>query len=259
MKRVLIVLSVFVAICFALPAVAADIGVVFMHGKWGMNDKGPTVGPILDALGRAGILVETPEMPWSKTRAYDRDIAGAMEEIDAAVAKLKARGAQRIVVGGQSMGANAAMIYASQRDGLLGVLAVSPGHTPEQPGFQRALKGDPERAQKMISDGKGDVRDRFNDSNQGKEQKMPATAAIYWSWFDPNGLAVIPRSAARMKPGAALFWIVGENDAMSKRGKGYAFDRAPANPKSVYKVVGGGHFEAGGNAASEIVAWLKTL
>jgi dienelactone hydrolase len=259
MKRILTAFFILVSAMVTSTAFAADIGVVFMHGKWGSNSAKSPIGPIVDALGRAGYLVEAPEMPWSRERAYDKDVAGAMAEIDAAVAKLKARGAQRIVIGGQSLGANAAMIYGSQRDGVAGVLAVSPGHTPDDPQFSQSLKGDPERAQKMIADGKGDVRDRFSDVNQGKEEKKSATAAAYFSWMDPKGLAVIPRSAQALKPGTALFWLVGEDDGMAKRGPGYAFNKAPANPKNTYKVVGGGHFDAGGRAADEIIAWLKTL
>ena len=82
-----------------------------MHGKWGGPSDG-SVTPIVQELKRQGFLVETPEMPWSRSRAYDKDATGAMAELDAVVAKLKERGAQRIVVGGQSMGANFSIAYA---------------------------------------------------------------------------------------------------------------------------------------------------
>lgn len=259
MKQFLAALVALAAGAFALPVLAADIGVAFMHGKWGTNDRSSQIGPMLDAMTRAGYLVEVPEMPWSKSRAYDRDTSAAMLEMDAIVEKLKGRGAQRIVIGGQSMGANFAIAYASRRDGIAGVMAIAPGHVPELQGFQASLKGEVERAKKSVADGKGDARDRFNDNNQGKEQKMPSTAAIYLSWFDPNGLMVMPRNASRIKPETAFLWLVGEQDSMAQRGEGYAFSRAPANSKSAYKLVSGGHGDAGPKAAAEIVAWLKTL
>jgi dienelactone hydrolase len=256
MKRFLLAVVALIATAFSSAAFAADIGVLFMHGKWGNNTSN---SPVYDEIKRAGFLLETPEMPWSNSRAYDRDTSAAMLEIDAVVAKLKSRGAQRIVVGGQSMGANFAIAYASRRDGIAGVLAIAPGHVPELSGFQANLKGDVERSKKLVAEGKGDVRDRFNDNNQGKDQKMPSTAAIYLSWFDPNGLMVMPRNASRLKPETALLWVVGEQDSMAQRGEGYAFARAPANPKNAYKLVSGGHGDAGAKAAHEIAFWLKTL
>lgn len=256
MKRILAVFAVLVTALTSLPAAAADIGVIFMHGKWA---PGNSSSPVYDEIKRQGFLLETPEMPWSQSRAYDRDTTAAMAEVDAAVAKLKSRGAQRIVVGGQSMGANFAIAYASRRDGISGVLAVSPGHIPEVPGFQAGLRGDVDRAKALIAEGKGDARGRFNDNNQGKDMQMPSTANIYLSWFDPAGLMVMPRNASRLKPETALLWVVGQQDSMAQRGEGYAFNRAPANPKNAYKLVGGGHGDAGAKAAQEITLWLKNL
>jgi pimeloyl-ACP methyl ester carboxylesterase len=256
MKKIVLLCALACIAMISAPVFAADIGVVFMHGKWA---PGNSSSPVYDEIKRAGFLLETPEMPWSQSRAYDRDTTAAMAEVDAAVAKLKSRGAERIVVGGQSMGANFAVAYASRRDGIAGVMAIAPGHVPELSGYQANLKGDVERAKKLVADGKGDVRDRFNDNNQGQDRKMPSTASIYLSWFDPAGLMVMPRNAARLKSETALLWLVGEQDGMAQRGEGYAFARAPANPKSAYKLVSGGHSDAGAKAAHEIAFWLKNL
>lgn len=259
MRRFLFAFTVFVAALSSSTVYAAqDLGVIFMHGKWG-GPSDQSIAPILQEIKRQGFPVEAPEMPWSRSRAYDKDAGGAMAELDAIVAKLKERGAQRIVVGGQSMGANFAIAYGSRRDGIAGVLAVAPGHVPDQPGFQASLKGDVDRAKQLIADGKGDVKDRFNDSNQGREQKIPSTANIYLSWFDPVGLMAMPRNAAQLKPETAFLWVVGKQDGIAQRGESYAYGRAPANPKSAYKLVEGGHGDAGANAAYQISFWLKNL
>src|SRR5689334_6781399 len=99
MRRLLFALAAIAAGTFAMPALAADIGVVFLHSKWGTANA-PAVKTLVEAMTSAGFLVETPDMPWSRSRAYDKDVEGALAEIDAAVARLKSRGAQRIVVGG---------------------------------------------------------------------------------------------------------------------------------------------------------------
>ena len=259
MKRIFILLAALAAGMASMPASAADIGIVFLHPKWGLSGPKSPVGPLIQALGNAGFLVDAPEMPWSRNRAYDRDVDGALAEVDAAVKRLKDKGAKRIVVGGQSMGANVALAYAARRDGLAGVMAIAPGHTPEQEGFRKALTADYERARKMLADGKGDVKDNFMDSNQGRTEKKPASARAYVSWLDPNGAAVIPKNTAMLKPGVPLLWVVGDDDPMSKRGQGYAYAKAPAHPKNAYTTVKGGHVDTSRIASGEIIAWLKGL
>ena len=83
----------------ALPAAAHDlkgrkIGVVLLHGKWD-EPNSRSLYKLDHALDSAGVLLEKPEMPWSKSRHYDASYDDAMKEIDAAVAKLKAKGAGR--------------------------------------------------------------------------------------------------------------------------------------------------------------------
>ena len=259
MKRILILLAALAAGIVSVPAHAADIGVVFLHGKWGMSGPKSPIGPLTQALEKAGHIVDAPEMPWSRGRAYDRDIEGALAEIDAAVKRLKGKGAQRIIVGGQSLGANVALIYGTRRDGLAGIVVTAPGHTPELAAIKDVVAADFARARKMVTDGKGDVKDKFIDVNQGRQQQVGATARVYVDWMNPDGAAVIPKSVAALKPGVPLLWVVGAEDAMAKRGEGYAFAKAPAHPKNAYKVIGGGHADAPTGAAQEVVAWLKGL
>ena len=55
-------------------------------------------------------------------------------------------------------------------------------------------------------------------------------------------------------------WIIGERDRlMMKRGKEYAFAKAPAHDKSAYVVIGGSHKATPTKGKKEIIAWLKGL
>ena len=59
----------------ALPAAAHDlkgrkIGVVLLHGKWD-EPNSRSLYKLDHALDSAGVLLEKPEMPWSKSRHYD--------------------------------------------------------------------------------------------------------------------------------------------------------------------------------------------
>ena len=234
----IILRSIIVAAVFAFAASAAvaqdtgKVGVIFMHGKWAPGTK--NLENLRQQLISAGYLVMTPMMPWSADRLYDRNYEDAMTEIDGYVATLKSQGATRIVVGGQSIGANAAIGYGARRSGLMAIVAISPGHVPE-------LSRDPQvsdslsRARAMIAAGRGSDTDTFMDVNQGEKRMVRMTATIYLSYWDSQGPAVIPNNAAKLS--APLLWVVGSDDQMSQRGTAYAFDKAPANPLSRYVVV----------------------
>jgi len=258
-------------VIFLLPRFAAaaaagqlqDFGVVYLHGKGAW--PGAFNGGILDALRAEGALAATPEMPWSFHRRYGATYDQAMAEIDTAVAGLKAKGAQRIVIIGHSLGANAAIGYAARRPdlaGLAGVVALSPGHLPETGDMREFVAGAVARAKKLVAEGKGDVPQTFPDMAQGIPLIAHATPVVYLSWFDPEGPAVIPKNAAAI--GASphpvpLLWVVGKLDPIDRRGPEYAFDAAAKNPKSKYIEVFAGHLTAPLVARRQVVAWINSL
>lgn len=238
---------------------AGEVGVVLLHGKWGHSSPKSPIGKLAAKLESAGFLVETPDMPWSRTRYYAKNYEDSLAEIDAAVQNLKGRGAGTIVVGGHSMGANAALGYGARREGLAGIIAMAPGHIPEIPAVQDHLGHDYQRARAMVEGGQGGSKAGFADRNQGKMKTVTVEAGIYLSWFDPDGPAVMPKNTANLKPGTALLWVVGEQDRMYERGPSYAFDKAPANDKNTYHVVPGGHRVTPIKGAKKIITWLKGL
>ena len=100
MRRIVLALAalaVFVLAAGPQAAAAETIGVVMMHGK----DAKPNHVAVasLSRYLAGSFLVDEPDMPWAERRGYDVDYERAMTEIDAAVARLKARGATAIVVG----------------------------------------------------------------------------------------------------------------------------------------------------------------
>lgn len=259
MKSVITILILALSI-IAFPLKAEEkIGVLLMHGKWGTSSKNSPIGKLATALEGEGFLVSAPDMPWSRDRGLDKSYEESMSEIDGIVSELRSRGASKIVVGGHSIGANAAVGYGSRRDGLAGILAIAPGHIPEVAGFQSRIDNDWERAKEMVSSGKSEERAEFKDLNQGKKTEKDIQADIYLSWYDPAGPAVIPVNVAKLKQGTPLLWIIGEKDRMFDRGEGYAYSNAPSNTKNAYIVVKGGHKTTPQKGESEIINWLKNL
>jgi dienelactone hydrolase len=254
LRRWFIILGIALA-CPHGASAEAKCGVVFMHGKWG-NPSAHIAGAA-NQLRAVGCVVETPEMPWSGRRRYDAPASVALQEIDAAIARLKAQGATAIFVGGQSMGASAALAYGARHPGLRGILAVSPGHDPALSGFADKTAGDVQRARSLVSQGRGTEVIAFTDLNGGRTASFSAPASTYLSYFDPAGLFVIPENAKRLS--APLLWVSGNADPLTRLGQDYAFTKAPADPHNRYIVVAADHLGAPDAAASQIAAWVRGL
>ncbi|OZA23534.1 MAG: hypothetical protein B7X93_12060 [Hydrogenophilales bacterium 17-61-9] len=245
---------------FASPVVwsqANGVGVVLLHAKGSAPDT-RNMRALASALESRGHLVSAPEMAWSRSRMYDATHDEAMSEIDRAVDALRQKGAVKIVVAGQSMGANAALGYAATRNGADGVIAMAPGHTPELGKTRRNAATDVQRARDLIEFGDGKEKQAFSDTNQGKRSAVSATAEVYLSWFDPDGPAVMPKSAAAFKKPLPLLMIVGSREPLAK-GQDYIFDKAPLHPGSQFKVVDTDHNGVPGAATDEILSWLEAL
>ncbi len=262
MKRIIVSWLLLLAFLIYAPtpsAAAGTLGIVLMHGPHGTTSARSPLAPFMRALGRAGILYVAPNMPWSRSRYIAKDVEGSLKEIDQAVAKLKAKGTTKIVGGGHSIGANAAMIYGAHRKNIAGVMAIAPGHVPSLMGWQKKMHYDYLRAEKLVKAGKGNRKVKFHFAVQGRATRQYMKPKVYFSWFNPNGAANFPHNAAALQPSTALLWVVGRNDYMAKRGEYFAYAKAPKNPKSEYVVVAGGHMATPRIGAKKIIAWLKSL
>ena len=244
----------------APPARLQGFGIVYLHGKAGW--PGGFNGGLLSALEDEGALIAKPEMPWSFRRRYAATYDQAMAEIDGVVAGLKAKGANRIVVIGHSLGANAAIGYAARHPDLAGIVALAPGHLPDAGRMRGFVTDAVARAKKLIAAGQGEVPQTFPDMAQGIPLVATATPVVYLSMFDPDGPAVIPKNAAVI--GAAphpvpLLWVVGKLDPVDRRGPEYAFAAAAKNPKSKYIEVFAGHLTTPLVARRQVVDWINLL
>lgn len=238
-----------------LSAAAAPAGVVLLHGKAGTPAH---MQVLADALRQEGYLVATPEMPWSAARQYDRTLEDAHQEIDASILALEAAGADAIVVGGHSMGANMAMGYAATHGGIAAVLALGPGQTVESGRFAETTRKSVERAREIAAAGRGGEKQPFVDIHLGLADIVETTADAYLSYFDPSGLANMPATAESIEQ--PFLWVVGRRDAnMLERGRAYAFERAPGTPFNRYLEVDADHMGTPDASVGVVVAWLKEV
>lgn len=249
------VLLSLLALALPMARAGSDIGIVVLHGKQGMGGDRTTAG-FLQALQNAGYAVQAPTMCWSRSRNYDAAFPDCLREIDTAVAALRAAGARRIVVAGQSLGGNAAIAYAAQHPELAGVIALAPAAQPEQmlrnPNVARSVA----QAQQMLAAGQGGQRASFADTNVGRLFSVTTTAAIYLSFFARGGPADFAALLGRVRP--PLIWVAGAMDRTQDEAAAL-FARLPANRLNRLVQVNATHLDTPGAGTSAVLDWLKAL
>jgi pimeloyl-ACP methyl ester carboxylesterase len=248
-------LALTIAVAFwPLPAIAADsIGVVLMHGKQSAPNEHVSLAT---TMTDAGFAIDVPEMCWSARRIYDRPYGECLRDIDAAIARLKQKGATNFVVAGHSLGANGALGYGAKTKGLKGIIAIAPGHRPELLSRRAEVTESLARARKLVAAGRGDVPSRFTDFNGDFAVTVTATPNAYLSFLAPDSPAIMPNNAARLT--APLLYIVGTADPL-QRGPAEIFAKTPSHPLNRYLTVRAGHFDTSAAAAPAVAAWLKEL
>jgi pimeloyl-ACP methyl ester carboxylesterase len=248
------------AIFVTQPASAADkIGIVLMHGEQGA--PGRVINGLGAKLEKAGYLVSRPDMCWSARRSYESDFAACLAVVDDAIVKLRNIGASRIVVGGFSLGGNAAIAYGAAHPDLLGVFAIAPAHDGEAMTELQGVKDSVAKAQSLVAQGKGDDQGEFEDVAIGPSgtysNEIATTATIYLSFFGASSTANIPKNAEKLS--IPLLWVAGKDDPTQAGGPGYAFAKAKENASSRYVVVDGGHNATPGAAGDAVAGWLAEL
>lgn len=260
MARLIAILALLLS-CLSLPASAwaADgkVGVLVMHGKHGTPERG--VAGLDDKLRSAGFLVLNLEMPWSKKRDFDKSYSEALSEMEEDVSRLKAMGADRIVLAGHSLGANAALAFASQKKGADMLVLLAPGHSPNAPGIQKRTAQSVAKAKEMLADGRGDETAHFDDVNQGQVISVNTRASVYLSYMDPDGMGSMPLSASKIPTPLPVFYVVGNKDPLFSQGRAYIFDKLPQHPQSRYLEIEADHFSTPDKAADAVVEWLKGM
>lgn len=242
---------------FPLQAGASQVGVVVMHGKGG--NPGKHVNGLAYELEHAGFLVANLEMPWSARRHYDVDMNGAANEITAALAALRAQGAQKVFVAGHSQGGLFALYYGG-RHAVDGLIAIAPGGQVDADSFVKALGQHVSAAKAMVDAGRGDETASFGDFEGSRGTNTVATtAAIYLNWFDPNG-AHTTRAFKNVKVGIPVLYVGPKQDYPGLiAGKRANFGSLPQHPLTRLYEPESSHLAAPSAAAEEIVQWVKQV
>jgi esterase/lipase len=236
----------------AASAHAQTIGVVMMHGKQGTPSE---LQQLAATVANVGFLVERPEMCWSAARIYDRTYLECFADTDAAVARLKERGATAIVVLGMSLGGNAALGFGARRKGLKAIIALAPAHAPELLPRHPEIAQSIASAQAALAAGRANEKETFEDIN-GEIFPVNTTPQIYLSFFGPQSPAVMPENAARLT--APLLMVSGSNDP-TQRSADNIFAHVPYDKRNEHVMVEAGHLDTPAASTAAVLSWLKML
>lgn len=225
-----------------------------------ISHRNNKVGLLAIDLYEDGFLIESPLCAWSKRKNYSQPVDIALSKcVTPRVKKLKKRGAKKIIILGNSLGANAAIRAGVVIDGIDGIVAMAPGHTPEHQRTRDALSNDIAQAKAKISAGNGHERIRFRDFNQGERNPKETSAENFLSWFDPKGKAVMALNAPKIKDGTAFLWIAGKDDIISNGTGKKIYESVPTHPNSEFVLVEGGHRDVRKFGKDRIIQWLRAL
>lgn len=236
------------------------IGVLLLHGKNPGSPNDPNFRNLKTRLDDEGMITLMPDMPWSARRYVDGNWDKAMAEMAESVKELRGKGATKIVLAGHSMGCPAALSYAARHGDVDAVVLLAPGHVPHyyfiSPNLGVVRKSI-EEARALVAAGEGDKRRDFNDINQGKPLAVRMTAKDFLSYWDPESDAEMSRTASRLPAKIPALWVIGSDDPLIRAGRGYVFDKLPANPKSQYLEVQANHLTTPAVSRDAVTAWIR--
>lgn len=239
-------------------AEAPKIGIVVMHGKGGSPTK--HVADLASGLEAKGYLVANLEMPWSGKRAYDVDTRTAEHEVQAALTKLRERGAAKLFIAGHSQG-GAFALHCAGIHAVDGVIAIAPGGNVAGAIYREKLGDVVARARSLAAEGKGDEKIALSDFENTKGTfTVVTTPAVYLTWFDPDGAMNMQRAARAAKPEIPILWIVAQNDYPGLRKTNLPmFQTLTANPLTQLYEPSSDHLRAPSASLQEITRWTTTV
>lgn len=255
--RLLVLLLMLPLAASAQPAAPA-IGIVVMHGKGGSPAR--LVNTLAEGLESKGYRVASLEMPWAGRRGYDKDVAAAEREVTAALAELRSKGAKKLFVAGHSQGAVFALHYAS-RNPLDGLIIIAPGGNVATGFYQQQVGASVSRARSLVASGKGDERGAFDEYEGGRGNwAVNTTAAIYLTWFDPDGAMNQEKSSRALPKSLPVLHVAPTSDYPALlRSKQQMFGALPANPLTRLYEPEADHRSAPAASVGEIIRWTTEI
>ncbi len=229
------------------------IGFVVLHGKGG-RPEGLTA-PLDASLQQQGMLVISPEMPWSGKRKYDTDVASAEAQVGEAIRNLRQRGAVKVFLAGHSQGAVFGLHYATKHP-LDGLVLIAPGGNVATNFYRQKVSPSVSKARSLVAEGKSNEPGEFEEFEGDKGfWTVRTTAAAYLSWFDPEGAMNQSKSSRALPKTLPVLHVAPTSDYPALlRAKQDMHDDLATPLKRLYEP-SSNHRNAPRDAAAEVARW----
>ncbi|MBI1965634.1 MAG: alpha/beta fold hydrolase [Betaproteobacteria bacterium] len=241
------------------PALAQEpIGIVIMHGKGGSPTR--FVSDLARTLEGKGYLVANLEMPWSGRLNYSLPAGKAEEDVTAAVAGLRGKGAKKVFIAGHSLG-GAYTLHLAGSQAVDGFIAIAPGGNINSPVNQERLGGSIALARKLVAEGKGNEPARLEDFEPGRgAYPIDTVPAAYLTWHDAQGPMNMDHAAKAANPRLPILFIIPTRDypGLLKSSPG-VFRSLPPNALTKLHQPDSDHLNAPGASADEIARWTREV
>lgn len=238
-------------------AAQSAIGFVVLHGKGG-RPEGLTA-PLAASLQQQGMLVISPEMPWSGNRKYDTDVAAAETQVSEAIRGLRQRGASKVFLAGHSQGAVFGLHYASKHP-LDGLVLIAPGGNVATNFYRQKVSPSVSKARSLVADGKGNEPGEFEEYEGDKGfWTVRTTAASYLSWFDPEGAMNQTKSSRALPKTLPVLHVAPTSDYPALLRAKQEMYGALATPLKRLHEPSSDHRNAPRDSAAEISRWAAEI
>jgi len=252
-----LVLAVLAAVMPVTAAAQAEpIGIVIMHGKGGSPQR--LVLELAKGLEAKGFLVANLEMPWSGRRNYDVPTAKGEEEVAAALADLRGKGAKKVFVCGHSQGGVFAL-YLAGKLAADGFITIAPGGNVATRFYIEQVGASLSRARQLVAEGKGNERAQLEDYESSK-YTIDAIPAAYVTWFDPDGAMNQERAVRAVNPRVPILWIAPTHDYPGLiKGSRPLYRQLPKHPLTQLYEPDADHRGVPTASVDEIVRWTREV
>ena len=235
-----------------------DTVALLLHGKWSYPNS--VFWSALDQeLLTHCIKTEHVHMPWSAIKQYDQTYEDLLYTLANKIKEYRQQGFKKIILIGHSFGANCTLVYQSVYGDADILVCVAPGHSPERTHkAQRKRQYQIVKAQTNIATALEQTPITFNDINCERTRDLTVPSNIFYSYFNPAGLANMLMTSKKIKSTRPTLYIEARSD-YCYRGPKEIFDQLPMHPASCYVLINANHVTVIEKAKKNIIEWLKKV
>ena len=233
-----------------------EIALIVLRGK---RSTANSLATTIEFFRDREFTVVDPMPPWSNDRNFDETYESMLLQLNQQVQDLKNSRAKKIVLVGQSFGANCIFAYLSLYADIDAAVTMAPAHFPDRM-YQNnhSIRILVDLARKLARKGQSSFEIAFNDSSSGDMKRINTTVENFLSYFDPAGLANMYNTIPQITRSIPILYISAQDDEQRDNGDDKV-SMLPENEKTKYVKSDQTHFRVGISHNEEILEFIKSL